>query len=346
VTNAKYLSILEEIKNKGGDTASETADDKVLIIDGLNTFIRCFSAIPTLNDDGAHVGGIVGFLRSVGYAIRTIRPTRTVIVFDGKGGSNRRKKVFPQYKAGRNMSERLNRSYDFNNKEDEHESMIMQLTRVIDYLDYLPVTTITIQNIEADDTMAYVTKQILTTSKVVLMSTDKDFLQLVNHRVSVWSPTKKKMYDPPKVLEDYGIPSHNFAVYRSIDGDKSDNINGVRGWGLKTIQKKIPLLLEDKILTIEDVIKEDEKLKENEEILKRNYLLMQLEEVDISTSAKTKILDKIREPINRLNKMQFQKKFIEDRLFATLPNMESWLVQCFAKLNQMAEGTYGKKEKV
>jgi len=346
VTNAKYLSILEEIKQKGGDSASETANDKVLIIDGLNTFIRCFSAIPTLNDDGAHVGGIVGFLRSIGYAIRTIRPTRTVIVFDGKGGSNRRKKVFPQYKAGRNMSERLNRSYDFNNKEDEHESMIMQLTRVIDYLDYLPVTTITIENIEADDTMAYVTKQILKTSKIVLMSTDKDFLQLVNHRVSVWSPTKKKMYDPPKVLEDYGIPSHNFAVYRSIDGDKSDNINGVRGWGMKTIQKKIPLLLEDKILNIDDIIKEDEKLKENEEILRRNYRLMQLEEVDISTSAKTKILDKIREPINRLNKMQFQKKFIEDRLFATLPNMESWLVQCFAKLNQMAEGTYGKKEKV
>ena len=96
MTNAKYLSILEEIKQKGGDSASETANDKVLIIDGLNTFIRCFSAIPTLNDDGAHVGGIVGFLRSIGYAIRTIRPTRTVIVFDGKGGSNRRKKVFPQ----------------------------------------------------------------------------------------------------------------------------------------------------------------------------------------------------------------------------------------------------------
>ena len=231
-------------------------------------------------------------------------------------------------------------------KEDEHQSMKMQLTRVIDYLDYLPITTITIEGIEADDTMAYLTKQVMKTSNIVLMSTDKDFLQLVNHRVSVWSPTKKKMYDPPKVLEDYGIPSHNFAVYRSIDGDKSDNINGVRGWGLKTIQKKLPLLLEDKILNIDDIIKEDEKLKENEEILRRNYRLMQLEEVDISTSAKTKILDKIREPINRLNKMQFQKKFIEDRLFATLPNMESWLVQCFAKLNQMAEGTYGKKEKV
>ena len=173
------------------------------------------------------------------------------------------------------------------------------------------------------------------------MSTDKDFLQLVNHRVSVWSPTKKKLYDPPKVLEDYGIPSHNFAVYRAIDGDKSDNIDGVRGWGLKTIQKKLPLLLEDKILNIDDIIKEDEKLSESKELLERNYRLMQLEEVEISTSAKTKIIDKIREPINRLNKIQFQKRFIEDRLFATLPNMDSWLIQCFGRLNEMAGKTHG-----
>ena len=200
MANARYLSILEEIKNKGGNLDAGEPDDKVLIIDGLNTFIRCFSAIPTLNDDGAHVGGIVGFLRSIGYAIRTIRPTRTVIVFDGKGGSNRRKKLFPEYKAGRKMSKRLNRAYDFNTKEDEQQSMVMQLTRVIDYLDYLPLTTITIENIEADDTMAYVTKQVLTTSKVVLMSTDKDFLQLVNYRVSVWSPTKKKLYTKEKVF--------------------------------------------------------------------------------------------------------------------------------------------------
>ena len=95
MSNGKYLSILEEIKNKGGKLDSEEPNDKVLIIDGLNTFIRCFIAIPTLIDDGAHVGGVVGFLRSIGYAIRTIRPPRTIIVFDGKGGSNRRKKIFP-----------------------------------------------------------------------------------------------------------------------------------------------------------------------------------------------------------------------------------------------------------
>tara|TARA_A100001201_G_scaffold76757_1_gene69204 strand:+ start:1523 stop:2548 length:1026 start_codon:yes stop_codon:yes gene_type:complete len=341
MSNGRYLSILNEIKAKGGELQSTEPNDNVLIIDGLNTFIRCFSAMPTLNDDGAHVGGIVGFLRSIGYAIKTIRPTRCVIVFDGKGGSNRRKKVFEGYKANRNMSKRLNRTYDFASKEDEHQSMMLQLTRIVDYLEQLPLTTITIESVEADDGMAYITKQILKTSKIVLMSTDKDFLQLVNHRVSVWSPTKKKLYDPPKVLEDYGIPSHNFAVYRAIDGDKSDNIDGVRGWGLKTIQKKLPLLLEDKILNIDDIIKEDEKLSESKELLERNYRLMQLEEVEISTSAKTKIIDKIREPINRLNKIQFQKRFIEDRLFATLPNMDSWLIQCFGRLNEMAGKTHG-----
>ena len=92
---------------------------------------------------------------------------------------------------------------------------------------------------------------------------------------------------------------------------------------------------------IDDIINEDEKLKEAEVLLKRNYDLMQLDEVVISSSAKMKILDKVNEPINRLNKIQFQKRFIEDRLFATLPNMDSWLVQCFMRLDQMAEKTNG-----
>ena len=64
----------------------------MLIVDGLNTFIRVFSVMPTLNENGVHVGGIVGFLKSVGFAINMFNPTRTIIVFDGKGGSNRRRK--------------------------------------------------------------------------------------------------------------------------------------------------------------------------------------------------------------------------------------------------------------
>ena len=88
MSNKKYLSIFDEIKKKGGSLDDGEPNDKVLIIDGLNTFIRVFSVIPTTNDDGIHVGGIVGFLRSIGYTINMFRPTRVIIVFDGKVGLN------------------------------------------------------------------------------------------------------------------------------------------------------------------------------------------------------------------------------------------------------------------
>ena len=101
MVNGKYLSILEEIKKHGGDSYSNNPNEKVLIIDGLNTFIRVFSVIPTTNDDGTHIGGIVGFLKSIGYTINMFRPSRCILMFDGKGGSSRRRKAYPEYKAKR-----------------------------------------------------------------------------------------------------------------------------------------------------------------------------------------------------------------------------------------------------
>ena len=59
-------------------------NDHVLLIDGLNTFIRSFSVNPSLNDDGSHVGGLVGFMKSIRFAINKFKPTRCVIIFDCK----------------------------------------------------------------------------------------------------------------------------------------------------------------------------------------------------------------------------------------------------------------------
>ena len=235
MSNGRYLSILEEIKKHGGDSYSNNPNEKVLIIDGLNTFIRVFSVIPTTNDDGIHVGGIVGFLKSVGYAIKMLSPTRTIIVFDGKGGSNRRRKLYPEYKAKRTTKIRLNRVNDFENIEDERHSMLMQLSRCAEYLEKLPVNIISVDSVEADDVMAYIAKQLLPKSKTTIMSTDKDFLQLVSDRISVWSPTKKKLYNPEKVLEEYKVTSRNLLLSRIFEGDQSDNIKGVMGIGTKTL---------------------------------------------------------------------------------------------------------------
>jgi len=337
VSNSKYLSIFEEIKKKGGSLDDGNPNDKVLVIDGLNTFIRVFSVIPTTNEDGIHIGGIVGFLRSIAYVVNMIRPTRVIIAFDGKGGSTRRRKMYPKYKQNRKTKYRVNRSNSFASQDDEKMNMIMQIQRVVEYLEALPLTVLSYDNIEADDTIGYICRQVLTKSKITIMSTDKDFLQLANGRIKIWSPTKKKMYDEGAVLEEYGISSHNLIWYRVLDGDKSDNISGVRGLGLKTIQKKLPFLSENRIVEMDEVVNE---LPEHKDIIDLNYKLMQLSDVDISASTKTKIVDRVNAPINRLVKFKFEKMFLEDKLYTALPNLTSWLLTNFNQLNHYAEKSH------
>ena len=337
MSNKKYLSIFEEIKKKGGSLDDGNPNDKVLLIDGLNTFIRVFSVIPTTNEDGIHIGGIVGFLRSIAYVVNMIRPTRVIIAFDGKGGSSRRRKIYPQYKQNRKTKYRVNRSNSFASKDDERMNMIMQIQRVVEYLEALPLTVLSYDNIEADDTIGYICRQVLTDSQITIMSTDKDFLQLANGRIKIWSPTKKKMYDENTVLEEYGISSHNLIWYRVLDGDKSDNISGVRGLGLKTIQKKLPFLSENRIVEMDEVVNE---LPEHKDTIDLNYRLMQLSDVDISASTKTKIVDRVNAPINRLVKFKFEKMFLEDKLYTALPNLTSWLLTNFNQLNRYAEKSH------
>ena len=349
--NKKYLKILDTLGKEKQDV-NENPNDKILIIDGLNTFIRVFSIYPTQNDDGIHIGGIVGFLKSLGHAIRTIQPTRCIIVFDGKGGSSRRRKMFPDYKNKRKPTLRKNRVGMYSNDTNEKRNMIIQFQRIIEYLGNLPVTVLSVDNVEADDVIAYLGKQVYNKpeNKIVVMSTDKDFLQLVNGRISVWNPTKKTMYHPEQVEKDYGIPSHNFLIYRMLDGDVSDSIPGIQGWGLKTIAKKLPMIMEDKKLEVKDLVEYSKNqegkifknLLDNVGQLDLNYKLMQLDEVDISGSIKMKVVDIIKEPIQQLVKFKFQKMFMEDKLYTALPNLTSWLVTSFNRLNNFANRTHKK----
>ena len=351
VTNKRYLSILEEIKKSGGKVDSGKPNDSVLLIDGLNTFIRVFSAIPTTNEDGIHIGGIVGFLRSIGYTINMVRPTRVIIVFDGKGGSNRRRKIFPEYKMGRKMSVRLNRTTGVSlTREDEHKMMIAQLNRVIEYLECLPLTITNVENVEADDVIGYCAKHLFK-DKVTIMSTDKDFLQLVDNRIKVYSPTKKLMYDEERIKNEYGIDAKNFLLYRILDGDKSDGIPGIKGAGLKTLLKVFPYLESPHQFTIQDIMKSSDANKDKykicETIVKEkdqmflNKKLMDLTDGVMSGNSRLRVKNQMDLPIQRLIKHKFQRMFLEDKMYQALPNLDSWLATTFNRLNQMAEKTNG-----
>ena len=341
MSNGKYISILDEIKKKGGSLDGGEPNDKVLIIDGLNTFIRVFSVIPTTNDDGIHVGGIVGFLRSIGYTINMIRPTRTIIVFDGKGGSKPRQKIYSQYKAGRKVRSRLNRNVDWaTNPQDEHESMKLQIGRLIEYLEHLPLTLLALDKLEADDIISYVTNVTLKESKTTIMSTDKDILQLVSPRVSLYSPTKKITYDEELVKKEFGIYPQNMLTCRVIDGDRSDSIPGVKGVGTKSLIKEYPELSENKpfdIKTLLDAAKQkstriSKMIVESELIVKRNYLLMQLKEPNINNHAKLRILDAIRDLKPQVVKYNLQRLLVQDKLWGQIPNFDNWVTE-FMELN-------------
>ena len=233
--NKRFYEYEDDIET---NPTTRKLDDHVLVVDGFNTFIRAFSVNPSLNEDGSHVGGLVGFLKSIRFTINKFKPTRCVIVFDGKNSSKPRQKIYPQYKAGRKVRSRLNRVVDWvDGPHDEYESMKIQLTRLVEYLECLPLTILSLDNLEADDVISYICTSTLKDSKCTIMSADKDFYQLVNDRVQLYSPTKKITYDRELIRKEFGVYPQNVLTCRVVDGDKSDGISGVMGIGVKTLVK-------------------------------------------------------------------------------------------------------------
>ena len=343
----KYLDILKEIDEEHKGFGDLQRNSKTLVIDGLNTFIRSWSTAPNLNDNGDHIGGIVGTLKSIGFAIRTINPTRVVVVFDGKGGSQSRKDIYSGYKSERGKNKikmRLNRAASVEmNPEEEGVSMKRQMTGLGELLSSLPVSIMIYDGIEADDVMAYIATTLRQENeKVVIMSTDKDFLQLVNKDVSVYSPSKKKVYNIPEVVEEFGIHPHNFINFRMIDGDKSDNVEGISGLGVKSIMKAFPMLTEHQLVDTNDMVdyvntltkksKAHELFLDNLVICERNRKLMQLAEPTFSGNLRMKIMDRYNESTTKFDKQTFLKYGLKNRILEGFPNVLDWLQSTFAHI--------------
>ena len=338
--NNRYKELLKEVSKEHNEVKNESLDDRVLIIDGLNQFIRVFGAVPALNDDGEHCGGVTGFLLSTAATIRRLKPTRVVIVFDGKGGSNRRKSVYKGYKEGRTGLTKLNRLAGYEDLEDQQVSMRNQFKRLIEYLQILPITMTYIDYVEADDIIAYLANHYFK-KEVTILSSDKDFLQLVNQRIKVFTPTKKKMYTEKEVIEDYGVTPQNLIFYRVLMGDKSDNIKGVNGVGIKTIESKMKFLTEND-LSLDTFIEkcssecEDKlakKIKDNLDTINMNYGLMQLADPDISSSIKSNVRELMDTHRPQLDLVEFKKMFMYDKLYTAFANVDSWLRNSFTSLH-------------
>jgi len=337
------FSLLDNVQ-KPGDLG---VNNRVLIVDGLNLYLRAFAVNGALNDNGVPVGGLTGFLRSLAYAIREVNPTRVIIVYDGAGGSQRRRKIHPDYKSNRKPGKRITRWDAFKDARAEKDAMKIQFSRLIEYLDFLPVNVISIDKIEADDTIAYIAHTLLD-EDVTILSADQDFLQLVDERITVWSPTKKKFYTPRMVMDDYGVPAHNFLMYKVLMGDKSDNIEGVKGLGPKKLPKIVPDLLTQTTLDLDFILEHagkgeepmHKKISESAVQLRLNEELMDLKNPPISGELKLQIARLIEAPINLLSRNDFIMMYSDDQLGNAIKAPDLWLREHFIKLNTLAKQTH------
>ena len=272
---------------------------RLLVIDSLNIYLRNYIVNPSLSTNGSPLGGVKGTIQSLQKLCREVKPDEIVFCWDGQGGSQRRKSVNKNYKAGRKPI-RMNR--DISNMSDSEQvaNKIWQQTRLFEYLNELPVIQLMLPAVEADDIISLVVQHPKYDGwQKVIVSSDKDFFQLCDGETVVYRPIQKKIVNRSNLIEDFGIHPKNFALARAIVGDASDNLSGIGGVGLKTVKKRLPFLCEDKSYSIPEVMDYCENTEstvaayqsilEGRDTVSENYRLMQLYVPSISPQGTQKM---------------------------------------------------------
>jgi DNA polymerase-1 len=297
---------------------------KLMVIDAQNQFIRAYIVDPSLSTNGSPIGGLKGFMKIMNKLCREIKPDAVAVVWDGEGGSQKRKSMNKDYKAGRKPP-RLNRYDDILTEEEKYANRIWQQVRAIEYINNTPIMQFYVPLVEADDVISYIVGlSHYTEWNKVIVSSDKDFIQLLGEDTLLFRPTQKEVLNKNRILEKYKIHPNNFALARALVGDKSDNLKGVQGVGLSTVAKRFPFLSEEKEYYIDDLLEvaseevEKSKLRvygkilEAEDVVRLNYKIMQLGAPQISIQSKQKIQSTCENHVPEFNKTELVKLMIKD----------------------------------
>jgi len=225
----------------------------VILIDANHLISRTFH-VPSFQDlsleiDGRRVftGATYGFLVSLLKIFTTYKGTEDKVVVVWDGGRGFRTEISPDYKA---------------NRTTKTEEFLFQLHLTQEFLRTMGVVQSQVPAVEADDIIGILAKQArLKGYKVLIISGDKDFNQLVSRFINVVNPNMSKdkqdrLMTPETVKELYGVPPELFVDYLALKGDDTDNVDGVEGVGNKTAAE---LILANG--TIEDMIKANEHFK-------------------------------------------------------------------------------------
>ncbi len=291
----------------------------ILLIDCLNLFFRSYAAFPTMSAHGYQMGGTIGFLKTLRKLVNENSPKAIYLAWEG-GGSVRRRTLFKEYKQNR-KPEKLNRFYEDDIPESE-ENKVHQMKTLVSLLKCVPVCQIYVSDCEGDDVIAYLSKYKFPNEKKIIVSSDKDFYQLLNDDTRIFSPHMKNFVTAEDVSKKFNITPINFALAKSLCGDPSDNIPGIKGFGFKTITKRFPIISDvvpialDELLQYAQSHKDESKQYErviNEfDTVRRNWQLVYLDAIGLASYQTQKIDYSVSTFQPKMDKMSFIKKLISE----------------------------------
>ncbi|MDE5547963.1 MAG: 5'-3' exonuclease [Clostridia bacterium] len=246
---------------------------KLLLVDGSNLLFQMFFGMPAriFNRNGKAVHGTIGFVGALLKIIRMTNPTHVAILFDGEH-ENERAALNTDYKANR---------IDYS-EVPESESPFSQLPDIYAALDRLGVKRAETTVCETDDWMASYVLTYGNDTKIVISSFDSDYFQLLSDNVSVlrYRGAKTAICTPDTLFKQFAITPAQYADFKSLVGDTSDNIKGAEKVGPKTAASLL-----QKFATLDGVIKNAERIEQpairasilrNAERLRTNYKLIKL----------------------------------------------------------------------
>jgi DNA polymerase-1 len=199
-----------------------------LVIDGSNLLWRVAWVAETrpklINSKGTWTGPIYLFLKSLKGLQEKFKPNNTWIAWDKKlvKGTNFRKELAPE-------------TYKQNRDDDKSKQIHEQHDELSKWLTVLGIKQIYPGVLEADDIISWLCREKLTSA--IIVTVDKDLLQLVDNNIHYYNPIKKKLITPQNFVEEVGVEINEYNYYKALLGDKSDNVEGIQGYGVQRSSK-------------------------------------------------------------------------------------------------------------
>ncbi len=243
-------------------------ENRLILIDGSAYIFRAYYALPPMNrKDGTPVNAVFGFTNMLVKLIEDYREEKLIVIFDA-ARENFRNKIFPEYKA---------------NRGETPEDLIPQFDLIKQCVEAFKIPQLEIEGFEADDIIgSYSNLASKLKISSLIVSSDKDLMQLVNEKVEMLDPMKNKKIGIPEVIEKFGVEPKKVIQIQALTGDKVDNIPGAPGIGPKTALELIK-----EFGDIENLIKNVNKIKQE----KRKNIIKDSQH-DIRVSLKLVSLDK------------------------------------------------------